>query len=120
LYDLGEKNMKIENTFIATIYIGAREGYSDIIHSYDEAKEILQKYCGEVSYCVTLTQTEFIYKNGNEPGFIVGLINYPRFPSTPEEITQKALDIAEIFLKEFNQLKISVVCSDKTYMIEKS
>jgi hypothetical protein len=112
--------MKIENSFTATIYVGAKEHYDGIIHTYDEAKEILQEYCNEISYCVTLKQTEFIYKNGNEIGFEIGLINYPRFPATSEEITKKALDIANIFKNEFNQLKVSMVCSDKTYMIEEN
>jgi hypothetical protein len=112
--------MKTENTFIATIYVGAKEHYDGIIHTYIEAQEILQKYCNEISYCVTLKQIEFIYKNGNEIGFEIGLINYPRFPATSEEITQKSLDLAKIFRKEFNQYKVSVVCSDKTYMIEEN
>jgi len=111
--------MKIEPTFIATIYVGAKEHYDGKIHTYEEAKELLQKYCDEVSYCVTLTSTAFIYKNGNEPGFIIGLINYPRFPLIPEFITEKALEIGNYFLNKFNQLKISIVCSDNTYMIEK-
>ena len=110
--------MKIENTFTAIIYVGAKEHYDGIIHTYSEAKEICQKYCNEFPLCVTLKQNEYIYKDGNEIGFEIGLINYPRFPSTPNQITQKALDLAKIFRKEFNQYKVSVVCSDKTYMIE--
>ena len=36
--------MKIEDSFTATIYVGAKERYDGIIHTYDEAKEILQQY----------------------------------------------------------------------------
>jgi hypothetical protein len=110
--------MKIENTFTATIYTGAREHYNIETHSYEEAKNILQEYCNKNPLCVTLKQIEYIYKNGNEIGFEIGLINYLRFPSTPEEITNKAIEIANIFREKFNQLKVSIVCSDKTYMIE--
>jgi hypothetical protein len=112
--------MKIENTFIATIYVGAKEHYDGTIHSYSEAKEICQKYCDEFPLCVTLKQNEYIYKNGNEVGFEIGLINYPRFPATNDQITQKALDLGKIFKNKFNQYKVSVVCSDKTYMIEEN
>lgn len=110
--------MKIENTFIATIYVGAKEHYDGIIHTYDEAKEILQEYCDAAPWGVTLKQIEYIYKDGNEIGFEIGLINYPRVPSTNESLTERALLIGKMFLEKFNQYRVSVVCSDKTYMIE--
>jgi len=110
--------MQITNTFTATIYIGSKEGYNGKYYTYQEAKQILQDYCNNVSYGLTLKSTEFIYKDGNELGFEIGLINYPRFPSTSEEISQKAIEIAEIFKNKFNQYRISVVCNDKTYLIE--
>ena len=55
--------MKTENTFFANIYVGFREGYGDIFHTYDEAFGLLQKYCNDVSYCVSMTPTEFIYNS---------------------------------------------------------
>lgn len=115
---IGLKNMKIENTFMANIYVGFREGYGDILHTYDEAEQILQEYCNTISYCVTITKTKFIYKNGDEDGVIIGLINYPRFPSSRKEITSKAKEIAYRFLEKFAQNRISVVCSDQTYLID--
>jgi len=110
--------MKIEKTFTANIYVGFREGYGDQLHTYNEAEQILQEYCDSISYCVSMTPTEFIYNGANEEGIIIGLINYPRFPSAREDIVNKAFAIAEIFLEKFNQNRISIVCSDKTYLIE--
>ena len=110
--------MKIEDTFVATIYIGAKEHYDGKIHQYCEVKEICQNYSNEIHLCVTIKELEYIYKNGNELGFAIGLINYPRFPATPEEITKKALQLGKIFRRKFNQYRISIVCSDKTYTIE--
>jgi hypothetical protein len=107
--------MKISKTFRATIYVGAKEGYDGIIHTWDEAGKILQDYCNDKSYCVTLKSTNFIYKDGNEPGFEIGLINYPRFPSTTEEISKKANDLAIIFKEKFKQNRVSVVCDNTTY-----
>ena len=49
---------------------------------------------------------------------MVGLINYPRFPSTPEKILEHALAIAKLLLDAYKQYKVSVICSDKTYMLE--
>ena len=110
--------MKTVDTFTAIIYTGAKEHYDGKLHSYEEAKDILQQYCNENPLCVTLKQIEYIYKDGNEIGFEIGLINYPRFPSTLETITNKAIEIANIFREKFNQFKVSVICNDKTYMIE--
>ena len=110
--------MKIIPTFEAKISLGFREGYTDIVHSIDEVKEICQKYCNEVGLCVTITPTNFVYVDGQEEGCFIGLINYPRFPTTSDYISKTALELAQIFLEKFKQLKISVICNDKTYMIE--
>jgi hypothetical protein len=110
--------MRTVDTFIATIYVGAKEGYQGIIHTYNEAKKLCEDYCDDNGLCITLTNTEFIYTDSNEIGFIIGLINYPRFPFTPEQLTIKAIAIAKLFKKEFKQFRVSIVCSDKTYMLE--
>jgi len=110
--------MKTEKTFWARIFVGFREHYTGQTHTMDEARIILQKYVDEIGLCVTLEPTEYIYTNGNEPGCIIGLINYPRFPSDEESIRSKAVEIAGIFLKEFNQYKVSVVMPEETVMLE--
>jgi hypothetical protein len=110
--------LKIESTFEAKISLGFREGYTNIIHSLDEVKKICQQYCNEVGLCVTITPTNFVYVNGQEEGCFIGLINYPRFPTASDYILKTALDLAQIFLEKFKQLKVSVICNDKTYMIE--
>ena len=61
--------MKIENTFYAIIYVGAKEHYDGITHTYGECKNILQDYCNRNPLCVTLKEIEYIYKDGNEKGF---------------------------------------------------
>lgn len=83
-------------SFVATIYVGLREQYSSTINPIESVQELLQSYMNSVGLCVTLTATQFIYKNGNEPGVIIGLINYPRFPASGEEIKTHALAIKEL------------------------
>lgn len=111
--------MKTVDTYCAKIYVGFREEYSDKIHNIKEAYELLQEYCDYVGLCVTVTPTKYIYKNGEEDGIIVGLINYPRFPTTPYDIDTTALDIANKFLNVFNQLRVSIETPETTYMIER-
>ena len=58
-------------SFPVTIYIAGR---------YPKAIKVVEKYCNEVGYCVTIKPTLYVYKGGEEHGVEVGLINYPRFP----------------------------------------
>jgi len=66
----------------------------------------------------SVTPTTYIYKNGNEPGVVVGIINYPRFPSEAAALKAKALEVAALLLKLYRQMKVSVVFPDETVMLE--
>ena len=110
--------MKKVTTFTANIYVGLQEKYDGKYRSVDEVRNLCQNYVNEIGWCVTVTPTEFIYKNGMEPGVIIGAINYPRFPSTPEQMKKQVLDLAEILLVELNQYRVSIVFTDETLMLE--
>lgn len=107
------------DTFYADIYVGFQEEYSGRVPAF--AREISFKicsaYCDRVGLGLTFTDTEFIYVKGNEPGIKIGLINYPRYPSTNEEIVAHALRIAESLKRELNQHRISIVTPVKTYLL---
>ena len=111
--------MKKNETFTASIYVGLRQGYVGGLTSFEVVRQWLQNYCNEVKLGLTFTQTEFIYVDGGEPGVIIGLINYPRFPSSEEEIKEKALAIAKGLMELCQQERVSVVFSDETVMLEK-
>lgn len=117
--------MKTEKTFRATIALGFREGYSSKIYTIELAKAICHEYCDEIGLCVTITPTFFVYSrnlinifDGEEPGCFIELIQYPRFPYSEENIKNRAITLAKILMKKFNQSKVSVICTDKTYMLE--
>lgn len=61
------------------------------------AKQTIREECLREGLCVTVEQT-FIYTGGEEVGYVVGLINYPRFPSSPEAIRVRARYLAERLL----------------------
>lgn len=71
-------------------------------------------YCDEVGLCVTCTPTVFIYTHGEEDGYIVGLINYPRFPSEPATIWAHAEALAERLRVEACQQSYTIQAPDKT------
>lgn len=106
-------------TFWANIYVGFKETYSGPVHSFEEAKAVCRAYCDEIGLGLSITQTTFVYTNGEEPGCLVSLIHYPRFPDdNPEkQITERALTLAERLLVALGQLRVSVVTPGETIMI---
>lgn len=65
-----------------------------------DVRPICQAYCDEIGLCVTLTPTSYVYTGGAEDGWIIGLINYGRFPSAPADILAKAEALALRIIKE--------------------
>ena len=104
-------------TYQATIHCGLREDYDGQVHNLDEVRSICQQYVDSIGLCVSVTQTEFIYNGGREPGVSIGLINYPRFPSDVETIQERAIMLALKLKHAFRQNRVSIVCTDKTFML---
>lgn len=67
--------------FSARIYISGPLGV---------IKQTCRHWCKENPCCVNISKTSFIYPGGEETGACVELLNYPKFPSTAEEILDKA------------------------------
>lgn len=115
--------MKMENktvpTWQAQLFLGLRIGYTDEILSVDKVYRVCQEYVDEISWCVTVTPTKFIYKGGHEPGVIIGVINYPRFPNSHSFLREHITRLAKRLLAELKQFRVSVVFPEETIMLEK-
>lgn len=92
-------------TYAVTIYLAG---------DLDTAKRWLRRECYERGLCVTVRRETFIYTAGEEDGFAVGLVNYPRFPSTPDDIWTRARSIAESLIRECCQRTALVVGPEQT------
>jgi hypothetical protein len=64
----------------------------------EAAKQALRAECLREGLCVTVDPTVFVYTGGEESGYVVGLINYPRVPQPPEVITARGHAIANLLL----------------------
>jgi hypothetical protein len=95
---------KLVETYWVKIYVAGD------IKSIEES---CRRFCMD-GLCVTVTPTKFIYTGGQEDGAEVGLVNYPRFPSTPEGINIRAEVLAEQLMKDCCQLSVLVVTPGKT------
>jgi hypothetical protein len=96
---------KTAPTFWARIYMSG---------PIDAAKQTLRAECLREGLCVTIEPTLFIYTGGEETGFVVGLANYPRFPSTPEAITQCAEKLIDALLGATHQHSAMLMTPETT------
>ena len=109
--------MKVVDTYAVQIFVGLRVGYSERLHTLQEAEAICQEYVDLKSLCVTVTPTKYIYKNGSEPGIIVGLIRYPRFPREVHSINDMAMALAELLRQRLEQQRVTVMFPDRTVLL---
>lgn len=99
--------MKAEcSTYTATIYMGG---------DLARAEQVCREYCMAVGLCVTVEPTKFIYTGGEETGVRIGLINYPKYASTPEAILGRAKNLANLLREELCQYSWSIVTPDATH-----
>jgi len=91
-------------TFQATIYISG---------DYDMALEVCRQFC-EIGFCVSVTETEYIYTYGQESGVIVGIINYPRFPAKQSDLRDVVWNLAHKLCVQLHQGSFTVVYPDIT------
>lgn len=73
------------------------------------AKRVCREYCFSVGLCVTVEPVDYIYTGGEEAGVRIGLINYPRFPTTEAELFEKATKLAGRLLGHLCQHSYAIV-----------
>lgn len=69
----------------------------------EQARHVIRGIALPGGLCVTIEPTLFIYAGGEEQGFVVGLVNYPRFPESPEAIDARALELLHQLLRQCYQ-----------------
>jgi len=83
----------------------------------DVAKQIIREHVMERPLCVTIEPTTFIYTGGEEAGYVVGLLKYPRFPTAPNELNVRAAVLAELLLEKTFQRSALIVRPEDTTWI---
>jgi hypothetical protein len=97
---LGNMITKQVQTSTATIYIAG---------PIEEAKQIIRRHCKQVGLCVTVEPTTYIYTFGEEAGYKVGFINYPRFPTNGDALHAMAVELGKLLMEETHQGSFTVV-----------
>jgi hypothetical protein len=78
------------------------------------AKQLIRAECMREGLCVTVEPTLFFYTGGEEAGYVVGLLNYPRFPTTPEALRVRAHDLMLKLLDSTHQHSALMVTPEST------
>lgn len=110
-------------TFEAKIYIGSRAGYGGEPFTQDQLVEFIQQIQVQAGrpedvVSVRVSPTEFVAGKYREAGWEVTAICFPKFPRPHDEIRRFARTLAEHLLARFRQNRVSIVCPDRTVMIE--
>lgn len=101
---------KQEQTYWARIYMSG---------PIEVAKQTIRAECLREGLCVTVEPTTFIYTGGEEAGYVVGLINYPRFPSSAVSIVDRAFDLLHKLLDATYQQSALLMTPTATTWITK-
>ena len=80
----------------------------------ETAKDILRRECLRDGLCVTISPTTFIYTGGEEAGFVVGMLQYPRFPVGVTVLEDRAIKIADLLRAGCSQKSSLVMFPDRT------
>ena len=103
-----ETEMKTEPTYTIRIYLSG---------PIETAKQIIREYAKSNPICVTIDPTTYIYVGGEEVGYVVGLLNYPRFPTTPEKLFAQAMELAVLLRDRTFQSSALIVTPEQTHWI---
>lgn len=82
-----------------------------------EAENICRRFCMAHGFCVTVTPTTYVYTGGAEAGVIVRCINYPRFPSDPADLWERAEVLAHALRVGLFQHSFSMIAPDRTLWV---
>lgn len=89
-----------------------------IAGDHDRAVQICEEFCLR-GFCVTCEPTKYIYTMGREDGVRIGIINYARFPKTPEELESSAFELADSLLTGLNQGSYTVSGNGKSTFVSR-
>lgn len=102
---MNEPTIKTEPTYEIKLYLSG---------PIEVAKQAIRADCLREGLCVTVEPTDFIYTGGEERGFVVGLLNYPRFPCEPTALEARAYDLMVKLLESTHQHSALMVTPAKS------
>lgn len=84
-----------------------------------KVRDLCREYTYEVGLCVTIQAADFVYTGGLEDGVRVGLLNYPRFPTTESELMETAEELGVKLMRELYQTAVLIRGDSETKWIHR-
>ena len=119
------KETKIK-TFQASIFIGLEYGYTQkqinenlVIESLSELQKQLSAE-KNIFLSASVSKTNIVLNDQNEPHLKIDFINYPKFPLSEEIFKDEVLHFGKELMKQFEQNRILIIYTYETVMLEKS
>lgn len=78
------------------------------------ARDVCRRFCFNEGFCVHIEAADFIYTGGEERGFKIGIINYPRFPLPEEKLRWRAEILAKDLMERLCQHSYCIIGKDET------
>lgn len=75
----------------------------------DHAKQAIRRYCNSHPCCVTVTPTAYIYRGGEEAGFVVTFRNYPKYSGDGQTLEEQGRELGALLKDELGQDSFMVV-----------
>lgn len=92
-------------TFVVRLYLSG---------PIEVAKQAIRAETLRAGLCVTIEPTTYLYTGGEESGYVVGLLNYPRFPCEPAALEDRARDLMHKLLAATHQHSALMVTPDRS------
>jgi hypothetical protein len=99
-YDVGDWVSKSVESWWANVFVGG---------NYNAAEMACREMCFPKGLCVTIEKTKYIFGGGTEDGVRVGLIQYPPFPESIEDLIHKAISVGKKIAEENHQFSFTIV-----------
>lgn len=79
------------------------------------AKQSCREFCVNNNLCVNIFKTDYIYRCGEEDGFCVEIINYPKYPETENDMKILSNKLAQQIMIDCCQKSYTIFNENKTY-----
>jgi hypothetical protein len=81
---------------------------------FNTAKQTCRKFCVSHNLCVNIFETDYIYRCGEEIGFCVEIINYPKYVEDDNVLENNANLLAKELMVDCSQKSYTIMLKDKT------
>jgi ferredoxin len=78
------------------------------------AKQVAREFCRTVGFCLSIRPERFIYTGGEESGFCVTVIQYPKFQQPEHELWDVTVFIADLIRDRCCQRSYTIISTDRT------